>query len=75
MTELKWLEATHPNPRIYYLYQGKKCLGAVFKVNAKKYSVFKDDPSPFSEFRRHLCDMPTLTAAKQVLQTIVGSQS
>lgn len=75
---LEWRTA-YDNPRLHYLYRGKKFLGLVGRLgtgeNAKGYSVFRATRGN-SEFSNHdyLTTTPTLDEAKGLLQTIAGSQ-
>ena len=76
MTELRWETATFARPRIHYLYRGATCFGMAYRENPQRFAVYqKTLIGTANHVHIRLCSVPTLEEAKQVLQTIAGSQS
>jgi hypothetical protein len=80
MSELEWRTGPYYNPRLHYLYRGRRCLGLVSMLgspdNIRGYSVYLCGQGATSTISANdfQCVMPTLEEAKMVLQTLAGAQ-
>jgi hypothetical protein len=67
----------HDSPRQHWLYRDThriENLGLVYEVNPTSFSVYiKEDDGMLA--RRWVAEMPTLDEAKNLLLTLVGSQT
>lgn len=77
---MKTVWTNTPGSKQHWLYRGtvgSRTLGMVYEVNPTAFTVYRELPASSWDVNRRefLAEMPTLDEAKDLLMTVVGSQS